>query len=52
MINQQRWGINLNSDFMLLKFRLPWLNKYIDNDYLNFKNNLIDSNTVNEIFLK
>lgn len=30
--------IKLNSDFILLKFRLPWLNKYIEDDYLNFKN--------------
>jgi len=40
MIDQQRWGIKLNADFMLLKFRLPWLNKYIKDDYLNFKNDL------------
>lgn len=36
MQDQQRWGIKLNADFMLLKFRLPWLNKYIENNYLHF----------------
>ena len=40
MINQQRWGIKMQADFMLLKFRLPWLNKYIKDDYLNYKTDL------------
>jgi hypothetical protein len=40
MIDQQRWGIKLDADFMLLKFRLPWLNKYIKDDYLNYTNDL------------
>lgn len=38
---QQLWGIKMNADFMSLKFRLPWLNKKIENDNLKYKiNNL------------
>jgi hypothetical protein len=41
MINQLRWGVLLNADFMNIKLRFPWLEKNTS-DHLNYKLNLSD----------